>query len=209
MEATVDKTFDRFEIFTLRNILTVPDDLAGWMRLTHYEVRAVVIFRRMHTRRRRLRVLGGKSIKASGRKGWFQSFFKKKVIESLTRSLVLPIEPHPPSPRLGSHPGIYPPAPTKTTSYQIAQPIPPVATHAQRRPPNLPPFPAQPAHDRPSDPSITLLPHPNPAPSINLFRTTSHESSHISHQPPPSPTRLASRSPPAAGNATGGSGGQG
>lgn len=34
----MDKTFDRFEIFTLRNILTVPDDLGGWMRLTHYEV---------------------------------------------------------------------------------------------------------------------------------------------------------------------------
>lgn len=38
LEATVDKTFDRFEIFTLRNILTVPDDLIGWMRLAHYEV---------------------------------------------------------------------------------------------------------------------------------------------------------------------------
>ncbi len=38
LEATVDKTFDRFEIFTLRNILTVPDDLSGWMRLAHYEV---------------------------------------------------------------------------------------------------------------------------------------------------------------------------
>lgn len=44
LEATVDKTFDRFEIFTLRNILTVPDDLAGWMRLTHYEVREVFCF---------------------------------------------------------------------------------------------------------------------------------------------------------------------
>lgn len=43
LEATVDKTFDRFEIFTLRNILTVPDDLAGWMRLTHYEVRGVLL----------------------------------------------------------------------------------------------------------------------------------------------------------------------
>ena len=39
LEATVDKTFDKFEIFTLRNILTVPDDLTGWMRLAHYEVR--------------------------------------------------------------------------------------------------------------------------------------------------------------------------
>ena len=38
LEATVDKTFDKFEIYTLRNILTVPDELAPWMRLSHYEV---------------------------------------------------------------------------------------------------------------------------------------------------------------------------
>ena len=38
LESTVDKTFDKFEIYTLRNILTVPDELAGWMRLGHYEV---------------------------------------------------------------------------------------------------------------------------------------------------------------------------
>ena len=38
LEATVDKTFDKFEIYTLRNILTVPDALAPWMRLGHYEV---------------------------------------------------------------------------------------------------------------------------------------------------------------------------
>lgn len=38
LEATVDKAFDKFEIYTLRNILTIPDDLAPWMRLGHYEV---------------------------------------------------------------------------------------------------------------------------------------------------------------------------
>ncbi len=38
LESTVDKTFDKFEIYTLRNILTVPDELAGWMKLGHYEV---------------------------------------------------------------------------------------------------------------------------------------------------------------------------
>ena len=38
LEATVDKTFDKFEIYTLRNILTVPEDLVPWMRLGHYEV---------------------------------------------------------------------------------------------------------------------------------------------------------------------------
>ena len=39
LEATVDKAFDKFEIYTLRNILTVPEDVAGWVRLGHYEVR--------------------------------------------------------------------------------------------------------------------------------------------------------------------------
>lgn len=38
LEATVDKTFDKFEIYTLRNILTVSENLAPWMRLGHYEV---------------------------------------------------------------------------------------------------------------------------------------------------------------------------
>lgn len=38
LESTVDKNFDRFEIYVLRNILSVPADLAGWIRLSHYEV---------------------------------------------------------------------------------------------------------------------------------------------------------------------------
>jgi kinetochore protein Mis12/MTW1 len=38
LESTVDKNFDRFEIYVLRNILSVPVDLAGWIRLSHYEV---------------------------------------------------------------------------------------------------------------------------------------------------------------------------
>ena len=38
LESTVDKAFDYFEIWTLRNVLTIPDDLAPWMRLGHYEV---------------------------------------------------------------------------------------------------------------------------------------------------------------------------
>ena len=40
LESTVDKAFDYFEIWTLRNILTIPDNLAPYMRLSHYEVRA-------------------------------------------------------------------------------------------------------------------------------------------------------------------------
>ncbi|KAL9103859.1 MAG: hypothetical protein Q9163_001137 [Psora crenata] len=37
LESTMDKSFDKFEIYTLRNILTVPDDLTKWIRLRHYE----------------------------------------------------------------------------------------------------------------------------------------------------------------------------
>ena len=38
LESTVDKAFDYFEIWSLRNVLTIPDHLAPWMRLGHYEV---------------------------------------------------------------------------------------------------------------------------------------------------------------------------
>lgn len=38
MNATVDKNFDMFEIYVLRNVLSVPADLAEWVRLKHYEV---------------------------------------------------------------------------------------------------------------------------------------------------------------------------
>ncbi|KAI5357887.1 Putative centromere protein Mis12 [Septoria linicola] len=40
LNATVDKDFDKFEIYTLRNILAVghkEDDLASWVRLDHYK----------------------------------------------------------------------------------------------------------------------------------------------------------------------------
>lgn len=46
LESTVDKSFDKFEIYTLRNILTIPDDLAPWMRLAHYEVWRLLVERR-------------------------------------------------------------------------------------------------------------------------------------------------------------------
>ena len=38
LNATVDKKFDMFEIYVLRNVLSVPADLAEWVRLKHYEV---------------------------------------------------------------------------------------------------------------------------------------------------------------------------
>lgn len=40
LNATVDKTFDKFEIYTLRNILSVgheEEELAPWVRLEHYK----------------------------------------------------------------------------------------------------------------------------------------------------------------------------
>ena len=36
--SAVDKNFDKFEIYVLRNILSVPADLVNWVRLGHYEV---------------------------------------------------------------------------------------------------------------------------------------------------------------------------
>lgn len=37
LESTIDKAFDRFEIYVLRNILVIPEDLIGYIRLAHYE----------------------------------------------------------------------------------------------------------------------------------------------------------------------------
>ncbi|KAK9453539.1 Mis12 protein-domain-containing protein [Dipodascopsis uninucleata] len=38
LEGAVDKNFDRFELYVLRNVLAVPDDVAdGWMRLEHHK----------------------------------------------------------------------------------------------------------------------------------------------------------------------------
>ncbi|KAK9317700.1 Mis12 protein-domain-containing protein [Lipomyces starkeyi] len=37
LEGAVDRNFDRFELYVLRNVLAVPDDVAdGWMRLSHH-----------------------------------------------------------------------------------------------------------------------------------------------------------------------------
>ncbi|KAK5442014.1 hypothetical protein LTS15_011061 [Exophiala xenobiotica] len=36
LNSTVDKNFDKFEIYVLRNILSVPADLVNWVRLSHY-----------------------------------------------------------------------------------------------------------------------------------------------------------------------------
>ncbi|EXJ61762.1 hypothetical protein A1O7_02192 [Cladophialophora yegresii CBS 114405] len=35
--STVDKNFDKFEIYVLRNIMSVPAELVNWVRLSHYE----------------------------------------------------------------------------------------------------------------------------------------------------------------------------
>ncbi|RPB13752.1 hypothetical protein P167DRAFT_504619, partial [Morchella conica CCBAS932] len=37
LESAVDRSFDRFEIYVLRNILTVPEDLVPWVRLAHHK----------------------------------------------------------------------------------------------------------------------------------------------------------------------------
>lgn len=38
LESNIDRNFDKFEIWALRNILCVPEDLAAWVKLGHYEV---------------------------------------------------------------------------------------------------------------------------------------------------------------------------
>ena len=38
LQATVDRNFDKLEIYVLRNVLSVPSDLVAWVRLKHYEV---------------------------------------------------------------------------------------------------------------------------------------------------------------------------
>ncbi|KAH0559575.1 hypothetical protein GP486_003913 [Trichoglossum hirsutum] len=36
-ESTIDRDFDKLEIYALRNVFMVPDDVLDWMRLRHYE----------------------------------------------------------------------------------------------------------------------------------------------------------------------------
>lgn len=38
MDNAVDTTFDKFEIFLMRNVLVVKESLVGWCRLAHYKV---------------------------------------------------------------------------------------------------------------------------------------------------------------------------
>ncbi|KAI9741798.1 MAG: hypothetical protein M1834_000184 [Cirrosporium novae-zelandiae] len=37
LEATLDKNFDRFELYCLNNIFKIPPELGGWVKLKHYE----------------------------------------------------------------------------------------------------------------------------------------------------------------------------
>jgi kinetochore protein Mis12/MTW1 len=38
LESNVDKNFDKLEIYVLRNLLHVDEELVPWVRLRHYEV---------------------------------------------------------------------------------------------------------------------------------------------------------------------------
>lgn len=44
LESSVDKNFDLFELYTLRNVLNIPKDLVsgGWIRLEHYKDMTVI-----------------------------------------------------------------------------------------------------------------------------------------------------------------------
>jgi len=37
LESNVDRNFDKLEIFVLRNVLSVPEDVVPWVRLAHYD----------------------------------------------------------------------------------------------------------------------------------------------------------------------------
>lgn len=37
LEATIDKNFDKMEIFALRSVIAVPEDIKDWIRLRHYD----------------------------------------------------------------------------------------------------------------------------------------------------------------------------
>lgn len=37
LESAVDRNFDAFELFVLRNVVTVPPELVGWLRLAHHD----------------------------------------------------------------------------------------------------------------------------------------------------------------------------
>lgn len=41
LESSIDKNFDIMEIFALRNMLAIPDDVKDWVKLRHYEVHNV------------------------------------------------------------------------------------------------------------------------------------------------------------------------
>jgi len=45
LNSTVDKNFDKLEIYVLRNILSVPADLERWIRLSHYTVCFLILGR--------------------------------------------------------------------------------------------------------------------------------------------------------------------
>lgn len=39
LESSVDRNFDKLEIYLLRGVFTIPPELVNWVRLAHYEVR--------------------------------------------------------------------------------------------------------------------------------------------------------------------------
>ena len=67
LENAVDRNFDAFELYLLRNVFNVPDDVDGYLRLQHHLVRPRrgcagvdgrdLTFRRRRNRIRRLRLL--------------------------------------------------------------------------------------------------------------------------------------------------------
>lgn len=44
MESKVDKAYDQFEVYVLRNIFSVPPEIRDWMRLRHHDASIMACF---------------------------------------------------------------------------------------------------------------------------------------------------------------------
>ena len=114
---SADKTFDKFEIYTLRNILTVEEGLSPWMRLGHYEVRSFCSLTRSAASRP-LRACPSMELRGEN----------NKYLE-----LILSTESPTATPAQRPNPGINPPPPAQAPRNSQTQLRPPPPTHVKCR----------------------------------------------------------------------------
>lgn len=44
LENSVDRNFDAFELYVLRNVFNVPEDVDGYLRLKHHQVVSLILY---------------------------------------------------------------------------------------------------------------------------------------------------------------------